>query len=852
MQVAIHVYNVNSQIIGYVEPEVQALLRNDLSYVVSGSVFSEYSKQGMWDGTKNLYNLRNQTFPTGLLKRALRALYACGYEVDLIDKRIKPEGKELTLKNVELRDYQIDAVNELADKTRGLLMSCTGSGKTLVTAGLLAKLGVKSLVIVPTTVLLSQTAERLENMLGVEVGMIGDGVHNVSDITVATFQSLTDSADTKKRKFDPETGQWKTVGKKKVIVRENMLEYLSSLDCVISDECFPSGVRVKTEDGYINIAKIVNQKLPVNVYSFNEQTHTFELKPVVHYFKKEVTDDLVKVMFGNHSVLRSTKNHPYYVLRRGIIQKVRADELVVGDFVVSMPRNGTAKDNISNAINETQRQVLLGSILGDGSLRKETDNCRLFISQGEKQLAYLNWKVDLLGNLITGGIREGKSGYCDNKIYIVNTHITQELNEYSCEETEQVKLVLSKLTDLGVAIWYMDDGSICNSTMSIHTEAFTYNTQLLFQKFFKEKYSIEPKIRQYKKHGKLYYYLNFSTSDSKVLSSKISSFIIPSMQYKLLEGYREKFTYKKERELSFGLSKVNNITFEKPKSKYVYNIEVADNHNYLVGNNKLVANCHHLSSASLQRVFEACKNAYYRYGCSATPFSNRDEDVLIEASTGRVLKEITASYLIKEGWLSKPTIHLIPFKQKRGGESTTYAGLYKEKITDNEERNDLLRRIIEYRADKGDSVLVSVRYLEHGHTLYDMLVDKYGSDVVFVNSTVATKKLNETLQKLENKEIKICIGTSLINEGVNLPALNTLVMAGTPKSKISTMQLVGRVLRKTEDKSTVDVYDIQDYNAKYFTSASKERYDIYCSEPEFVLQEDYMFNGDIELLDKNV
>ena len=133
-----------------------------------------------------------------------------------------------------------------------------------------------------------------------------------------------------------------------------------------------------------------------------------------------------------------------------------------------------------------------------------------------------------------------------------------------------------------------------------------------------------------------------------------------------------------------------------------------------------------------------------------------------------------------------------------------------------------------------------------------MLVDKYGSDVVFVNSTVATKKLNETLEKLSNKEIKICIGTSLINEGVNLPSLNTLVMAGTPKSKISTMQLVGRVLRKTEDKSTVDVYDIQDYNAKYFTSASKERFDIYCSEPEFVLQEDHMFDDavNIETLDK--
>ena len=78
-------------------------------------------------------------------------------------------------------------------------------------------------------------------------------------------------------------------------------------------------------------------------------------------------------------------------------------------------------------------------------------------------------------------------------------------------------------------------------------------------------------------------------------------------------------------------------------------------------------------------------------------------------------------------------------------------------------------------------------------------------------------------------------------ELVYLPALNTLVMAGTPKSKIATMQLVGRVLRKTDDKSTVDVYDIQDFNCKYFTSASKERREIYLSEPEFVLQEDNMF-----------
>lgn len=489
MEVDIHISNVLSQIIGRLPPEIHQALRTNLSYVVSGAIFSEYSRQGMWDGTKNLYNLKNQSFPTGLLKRAIITLSNCGYKVNLTDERVVPSGKALKLHGVKLRDYQEDAVKELVSKTRGLLMAGTGSGKTVVIAGVLAQLGVKSLVIVPTTVLLSQTAERLGNMLNVPIGMIGDGICCIENITVATFQSLTDSEDTKGSKYDSATGRWKKVQKKQIVVREDHREFLESIECVVVDES------------------------------------------------------------------------------------------------------------------------------------------------------------------------------------------------------------------------------------------------------------------------------------------------------------------------------------------------------------------HHMISDSIQRVMAACKNAYYRFGCSATPYSNRDEDVLIEAACGRVLKEITASYLIAHGWLSKPTIHLIPFKQQRGGNSSTYAGLYEEKITQNPVRNDLLRRIIEYRADLGDSVLVSVRYLEHGRTLYDSLVSKYGTDVVFVNSTVATKKLNEALQKLENKEIKICIGTSLINEGVNLPALNTLVMAGTPKSKIATMQLVGRVLRKTEDKSTVDVYDIQDFNCKYFTSASSERCEIYCSEPEFVLKEDLMFNG---------
>lgn len=850
MRAIIEVENITSRITTPLPQDVQFLLRDNLSYVVSGAVFSEYAKQGMWDGCKHLYSMKTQSFPTGLLRRVLTTLNDCSYKYEIIDKRVKPElGKEIKLKNIKLRDYQEESVDVLFNKTRGLLHAATASGKGVILSSLLAKLNIKSLIIVPTTSLLHQTASVIQKVLGVKVGKIGDSIKDIKKITVATFQSLVDSDDTKKRKLDSETGRWKTVGAKKMEVRKDLKEYLNDVECIITDECFPGLERVNTEYGYMPISKIVCNKMPLKVWSFNREKQLFELKPIVRYFVHHHEGTMVKVMFGKHSCVKSTPNHKYYILDSGNIIEKRADELLPGDMVISMPRTGTKKDNISTYVNEEQKQVILGSILGDGSLRVEKDNCRLSLCHGEKQLNYLKWKVGLLGSLISEKIKESKSGYCDNSVYYVSTRITAYLNQYNTSDERRIVRVLNNINDMGVAIWFMDDSSLAGSSYRLHTESYTYNIQELFVAFFMRRYSICPKILSCNKNNKTYYYLAFSKKDSAVISNILCKYGVVSMEYKVLPTHSISYYNSREDQLNYGVSVVKSIE----KYDYdgnVYNIEVEGNHNYLVGNNKLVSNCHHIISQSIQKVYEACPNAYYRYGLSATPFSDRDEDVLIEAATGRVLKELSASYLISKGWLSKPTIHLVPYKQQRGGNSTTYAGLYKEKITENEERNKLLTKIISMRADMGDSVLVSVRYLEHGKTLYNMLVDKYGDDVVFVNSSVSTNRLNEVLKDLSKKKLKICISTSILQEGVDVPSLNTLVMAGSPKSKIATMQLVGRVLRKTDDKSTVDVYDIQDYNTKYFSSSAKERFNIYSSEPEFILKEDNMFDG-VQTLDKS-
>jgi superfamily II DNA or RNA helicase len=72
---------------------------------------------------------------------------------------------------------------------RGVLALPTGSGKTLTAIAAIAKLAVSTLILVPTRVLLDQWARALAACWPHPIGRLGDGDHQVTPITVATYAS---------------------------------------------------------------------------------------------------------------------------------------------------------------------------------------------------------------------------------------------------------------------------------------------------------------------------------------------------------------------------------------------------------------------------------------------------------------------------------------------------------------------------------------------------------------------------------------------------------------------------------------------------------------------------------------
>ena len=239
----------------------------------------------------------------------------------------------------------------------------------------------------------------------------------------------------------------------------------------------------------------------------------------------------------------------------------------------------------------------------------------------------------------------------------------------------------------------------------------------------------------------------------------------------------------------------------------------------------------HWRAETCQLVTRELRSAHYTYGMSATPYRDEGDDMLIMSCFGRNIGEITASQLIKDGWLVRPDIKMI---HVRGSKSKykQWQSIYKEQVSENEKYNAHIANIANAYVNEDRLVLVLVQKINHGRYL-ESLID--GSVFLSGNST---KKARETkLDELRNKEISCIISTTIFDEGIDVRPLDTVILGGQGKSKVRAMQRVGRVLRpftdahgKEKTKATVIDFCI---HQKYLKDHAVEREKMYRSEPEY-------------------
>lgn len=198
------------------EPSIAQELNDHFSFDVPGAKFHPLYKSRMWDGKVRLYSMFTQELYVGLKGYVEHFAKEREYSVDdseyikssdaVTYEEVKDfcEGLNLSSSNqpIQIRDYQIDAVYQAINDGRRLLLSPTGSGKSLILYCLVrwhASKSRRQLLLVPTTSLVEQMYSDFQDYSTINGWKTSENCHriyggheksNEYNVVISTWQSL--------------------------------------------------------------------------------------------------------------------------------------------------------------------------------------------------------------------------------------------------------------------------------------------------------------------------------------------------------------------------------------------------------------------------------------------------------------------------------------------------------------------------------------------------------------------------------------------------------------------------------------------------------------------------------------
>ena len=133
-----------------------------------------------------------------------------------------------------------------------------------------------------------------------------------------------------------------------------------------------------------------------------------------------------------------------------------------------------SNSNNSVSLSDHMIQIILGSLLGDGSLKihKGYANARFSFRHSVKAEEYFHWKVDQLQGIASDKhvfVQTNDGGFSENDKLRFQSRALPELTEiYELTHKQHHFRIrrkwLNRMSALSLAIWWLDDGSLISNT----------------------------------------------------------------------------------------------------------------------------------------------------------------------------------------------------------------------------------------------------------------------------------------------------------------------------------------------------------------------------------------------------
>ena len=357
--------------------------------------------------------------------------------------------------------------------------------------------------------------------------------------------------------------------------------------------CMSYSTRVTLADGtQEKIGKIVNQRMDVEVLSYDPETDSVVPRRIVNWFNNGKAERFLQFTVAKsgkngRAQFAATENH----LIRTPGHWRPAGELMPGDRVL------VAEQQLLGA---QQVQVILGSLMGDGALSpnlRGRSGTRFRMGHGAKQAAYLDWKVSLLENIPHCRTSSAKGAVFADFTPLPELGELREIVYFGDGKKHLTWDYLKSLTPLALAVWYMDDGCFTvrskgvqertrggTGRIEICVEAMSPGSRERLVGYLRDAYRLDVKLicRGALKKS----VLQFTTAASEAFQKLVAPYVHPSMDYKLLPRFRGRFAVQPE----FAPARTRPVPAQvldvhvKPRTRSMsrFDIEVEGSHCYFV------------------------------------------------------------------------------------------------------------------------------------------------------------------------------------------------------------------------------------------------------------------------------
>lgn len=254
-------------------------------------------------------------------------------------------------------------------------------------------------------------------------------------------------------------------------------------------------------------------------------------------------------------------------------------------------------------------------------------------------------------------------------------------------------------------------------------------------------------------------------------------------------------------------------------TEFIYDIEVEDNHNYIVAdinnNGVIVSNCHHISSEVFSRALPKV-SFKYTLGLTATPNRADGLQKVFEWFLGPIVykgkKDTKHNVFIKVFNINDTNEEYC--KIETGYDDKPVTARMVNNVANYIPRTNVIISIIQQVMTEPERKMIILSDRRNHLKMFYERLTELGFDVGYYLGGMKQKDLDISETK------SIILGTfSMSSEALDIPELNTLFMT-TPKSNIE--QSVGRILRKLHNVRPL-IIDIKDDFIPFKNQANKRK-----------------------------